>query len=321
MELPAVVVASVIAVAAGLAAAPIAQASYFGTAQDPAGDATDPNPGRDLTAAALSYDRTRGALAGAVRLNGPPEQAPGFVTLFAGLRSATGCDGYPALGFGSLSDSYSARWLRLDDPSGAGQRGTASKRGGSETVQEFSVTDRELAGRRPNCVIATLSDPDDSATVYDAVGPIDLVAQPELTVALSGVPTFLVAGRARRVTVTVRNVGDAASGPVRVRFALARGLRTAPRALALRSIAPGARRTTKVAVTLSPRSSLRTPLKVSATAGKVEARVEATLHRRQITRPGAGGGSGGGNRGSQLCTRFQADLSGQTGGSLILVPC
>ncbi|MDP2710046.1 MAG: hypothetical protein Q8O56_02400 [Solirubrobacteraceae bacterium] len=306
---------------AALVVAPLAQASYFGTAEDPRGDALDPNPGRDLAAASLFYDRRAGTLTGAVRFHGPPEQAPSFVTLVAGLRTATGCDGYPALGFGSLSDAFSARWLRMNDSSGAGPRGSADKRGGGDAVQQFSVTDRQLAGMRPNCAIATVTDPDNSAIVYDTTGPIALAAQPELAVGLSRVPDVLVASRPRRITVTVRNVGDAATGLVRVRFGLVRGLRTVPRAVTLRSIAPGARRVTNVRVTLSPRSSLRTPLKVRATAGKIEARVEATLHRRQITRPSTGGSSGSGNRGSQLCTRFQPDLSGQTGGSLVLVPC
>jgi len=307
-------------VGAGLLAAPVAQGSYFGTADDPSGDSSDPSPGRDLTAAALSYDRRRGVLEGAVRMQAPPGQAPGYVTLFAGLRTATGCDGYPALGFGSASDAFSARWLRLDDPSGAGPRGDARKRGGDTAVQRFSITDPQLAGLRPNCVIATLGNPDDATAVYDAVGPIELVARPELTVELSRVPTFLVGGRTRQITVTVRNVGDAATGPVRVRYALARGVRTQPRARSLPSIAAGGRRTTKVAVTLSARGTGSARLKVRATAGPLEARDDAALNRRRATKPGTGGGGGGGG-GSHLCTRYQADLSGQTGGSLILVPC
>jgi hypothetical protein len=46
---------------------------------------------------------------------------------------------------------------------------------------------------------------------------------------------------------------------------------------------------------------------------------DPALHVRKPTKPGGGGGGGDGT--SRTCVRYQADLSGETGGSLILVPC
>jgi hypothetical protein len=103
----------------------------------------------------------------------------------------------------------------------------------------------------------------------------------------------------------------------------ARGLKTTVKKRALKPIAPGRRRTVKVKVTLGARARTATDLKVTATAGKLVARTEEALYiRRKQAKPSPGGGDGGGGQGGpQVCNRYSPDFTGETGGSLILVPC
>jgi NPCBM-associated, NEW3 domain of alpha-galactosidase len=300
---------------------PAARANFVGTATDPAGDATDPSPGRDLTAIGLSYDRRSGQLVGAIRLRGEPShETSALVSLFAGVRTASGCNGHPAAGFGFATDDFGARWLRIDDAAGNGPRGDADKRGFLAAVQELEVSDRQLAGRRLDCVIATLTELGNPANVYDSVGPIALVGQPALSLRVRGTSRTFRADRPRTIKLTLANGGDAPTGRVRLKFKRARGLTVKTKAKAVKSIAPGRRKTVTATVTLGQRARSATDLKVTATAGRLVARQEATLYVRKPTKPGGGGGNGGGE-GTRSCVRYQADLSGQTGGSLILVPC
>lgn len=305
------------ATAVGLATASAADANFLATATDPAGDAAD--PARDITAVAMSYDRRGGELLGAIRFRGEPaEGTRSFVTLVAGTRTATGCNGYPAAGFGSFSDEYGASWLRFDDGGGtAAAKGDADKRGGGTTVQRFEIADRgQLAGRKLDCVTATVTEAGNAANVYDAVGPIALVGQPSLGLRLSGVPRVLSPGRGRKLRLTISNAGDAPTGRVRLRLGSARGLKASPRSISLKSVAAGGTRTATVRVSLSARARTTTTLKVTATAGALQARQQADLFLRK---PSSGGGGRG--RGTGSCVRYQADLSGESGGSLILVPC
>jgi hypothetical protein len=312
--------AVVAAVAATLALASTAQANFVATASDPAGDSTDPSPGRDIVGAGLAYDPRSGALAGGVALRGEPGDAPALIALYAGTQTATGCDGYPTAGFGSFSDEFGASWLRLDDAAGAGPRGDADKDGYRSEVQEFRVTDRQLAGRRLSCVMASLTEPGNAANVYDSVGPIALVGQPVLSLRIRGVPKRIPEGQSRTVKLVVANTGNARTRKVRLKIGRARGLKTTVKKRALKPIVPGRRRTVKVKVTLGARARTATDLKVTATAGKLVARAEETLYiRRKQSKPSPGGG--GGQGGPQLCNRYSPDLTGETGGSLILVPC
>lgn len=302
-------------------ATPAAQANFVATAIDPANDAIDPSPGRDITAVGLSYDRRSGELAGAIALRGEPNhESSAFVSLFAGVRTASGCNGYPAAGFGAYSDDFGASWLRLDDPAGNGPRGEADKRGYLAEVQEFEVSDRQLAGRRLDCVIATLTEPGNATNVYDSVGPIPLVGQPALALRVSGGARAFGVGRPRTIKLTLSNDGDAPTGRVRLKFSRARGLTIKTKTKTLKSIAPQRHKAVTATVTLSDRARTATNLKVTTTAGRLSVHEETTLNLRTPTRPGDGGGQGGGGS-TGSCVRYQADLSGETGGSLILVPC
>lgn len=300
---------------AALAVAAPATANFVATATDPAGDAAD--PGRDITAAGMAYDRRTGRLSAALRLRGTPSTRS-FITLVAGVRTATGCNGYPAAGFGSYSDELDASWLRLDGESRAGPRGEADKVGGGTTVQTFETEQRGLVGGRWSCVSATVTEPGNARTVYDSLGPFTLVGQPGLSLTVRGVPKRFERNRSRRLKIRVSNTGDGPARGVKVRLAKARGLRAAPRAKSLGTIAPGRHKTVSVRVKLVRGARTLTKLGVRAGAGKLVARRTVDLRLRTPRRRGGGGG-GGGRGGS--CVRFLPDLSGETGGSLILVPC
>ncbi|MCK9249082.1 MAG: NEW3 domain-containing protein [Solirubrobacteraceae bacterium] len=277
-----------------------ASAAFVGEGKDAAGDAADPHPGRDIVSVGLAYDRRTGRLDGAVRLAGEPSgDAPANLTLFAGRRTSSGCNRYPAVGFATLTDSRNADWVRLD---GAGQarNGAASKTydGASE---EYAATSRTLRGVRPDCVIAQLTAPGNLAVVYDTAGPFKMRGLPELTAKLSRVPSVMRAGRTRTLRLTLRNRGDASTGRIRLKAKGARGLRVRlPKTV--RTIAAGKRRTVNVRVTLSSRARTSTDLRITATAKDgLRARDERSLYLRK---PSAGGGGGGGADGPNLCFRY-----------------
>ncbi|MGE4424936.1 MAG: CARDB domain-containing protein [Solirubrobacteraceae bacterium] len=306
------------ALAALALGAPGATAAVVGVGSDPSGDAADPHPGRDIVDFGISYDRRTGKMEGAVRLRGGAADAPSLVTLVAGRRTAGGCNGYPAVGFASATDDWGARWLRFQAPAGAGPRGDADKVGRGDAIQRFEATDRMLRGVRSDCVVAFLSQLDDGSVIYDTAGPLPLVPQPELGIRISGVPKRFAPDRRRRIRVTLSNPGEARTGRIRLRVGRARGLVVSPRTRTLPGLKAGGKRTVTLRVTLRARARTATTLKVTARAGKLRASDDASLYLRHRPRGGSGGGAGHVPR---LCNRYSPDLSGRTGGSLILVPC
>lgn len=78
-----------------------------------------------------------------------------------------------------------------------------------------------------------------------------------------------------------------------------------------------------VKVTLVRGARTTTEVPITASAGKLRAKAEITLRRRATKNPSSGGGGSGSSTSPppRLCTHYLADLSGQSGGSLILVPC
>lgn len=298
-----------------LAVASPAQGSFLATATDPAGDVAV--PGRDLTDASLAYDRESGSLQGAVRFAGAPAERS-VVTLFMGVRTPTGCNGYPAIGFGTFSDESGASWLRLNSAGATPTaRGDADKVGGGSRTQVFEAKDPAFVGGPWNCALAAVSEPGNAAVLYDTIGPMELVGQPELSIKVRGVPKEFKPDRRRRLRITVANGGDGPAKGVKLRLARAPGLRLERRSASLPTIAAGRRKTITVGVALSGRAETFTELLVKASAGKLVARETVRLRLERPDR-GGGGGSGGGSR---TCTRFSPDPFGDTGGSLILVPC
>jgi len=303
------------ALAAGLLAAPAADANFIAAGPDGRGDGADASPGRDIAVVALSYDRRRGLLRGGVALRGEPTDASrAFVSLFAGRRTSGGCDGYPAIGLSSFTTDALARWTRFDAAGPPAASGDAPKQRPGGELQKFEVAARALAGRALDCVTAVVTDPADPRTVYDSAGPFAFEPRPELAARLGRAPSALRPGRTGTVRLTVRNPGDAATGRIRVAVGRARGLTArAPRAVA--SLRPGQRRTVAIRVGLSRRAKASTPLRVTATAGRLRVRAATTLSLRKPPR----GGGGGGGDGSSVCASYAPVFGGV--GSVVAFPC
>jgi hypothetical protein len=106
---------------------------------------------------------------------------------------------------------------------------------------------------------------------------------------------------------------------VQLRLSRERGLSTGPRRRSLRTLAPGARKTVDVKVRLSARARDVTKLGIEVLAGRLVARGTVPLRLRRPA-PKSGGGSDG-DFTPRSCVRWSPDLSGASGGSLILVPC
>lgn len=120
--------------------------------------------------------------------------------------------------------------------------------------------------------------------------------------------------------VTVTNTGDGPARGGKLRLGRERGLRTTPQIRSLGTISAGRSKTVRVRVRLVGGARATTDLSISAIAGKLKVRDTVTLLRAG-TSSGGGSGSGGSGGGSMLCNRYSPDPFGDTGGSLILVPC
>lgn len=116
-----------------------------------------------------------------MQLRGAPSgDAPANLTLFAGLRTATGCNGYPAIGLATQTDLTGASWVRLDAAQApAAALGTADKLYAAE-AEEYEATAAALAGRRPNCVVARRDAPGDTSVLHDEAGPSSCAGSPSL---------------------------------------------------------------------------------------------------------------------------------------------
>jgi hypothetical protein len=296
-----------------------ARADFVATATDPSGDAADPSPGRDITSVGLAYNRKEGSLSGYVRFRGSPDGVPSLITLFASIRTATGCDGYPAGGFGSYSDEFGASWLRLDSATAPpAARGDADKRGFDSDVQTFEASDAALGGGPWDCAVATITEPGNAANVYDTTGPIELVGQPGLSVRVRA-PKQFKRNRSQALQIRLSNPGDGPARRVKLRLGKARGLRLSPRAMSLGTLAAGERKTIRVKARFNDRARSLTELALKASSGKLVAKGTLRLSVHTPSRPSGGGG--GQTHVPRVCNRYSPDPFGDTGGSLILVPC
>lgn len=252
--------ALVVAAALGcLAALPASAGAYFaGTGSDPAGDSTDPNRGRDIVGFSLGYDRRGGDLLGAIELaSAPTGETPAFITLAAGTRVADGaCEGYPAIGFGADTTSFDAAWLRMAGSGSTVASGDALKIGYLDRNMTFEIKARALRGLRPNCLVVILSEPGNSANVYDIAGPVALRGQPELGLRVRGAKSKIKPGQSRKYRVTIFNRGDSPTGRVRVKVGNITRFKIRPRRRVLGSVRPGARRTFAIRLTPAARASI-----------------------------------------------------------------
>lgn len=304
-----------------LAAASAAHAAFVGEATDPAGDSTSPEAAHDIVAAGFGYDRATGRMAAAVALRDAPYSATAATLVtYAGRRTATGCDVHPIAGFAVSTIAWSGEWLRFNEPGVIAFRGEADKRGGSTRVQEIEAVDRRLAGLRLDCAEIALMHPGGEPVVFDSMS-VDLRPLPGLGVRLSGLPGTVRSERRHTLLIKVTNPGDAPTGRVQVRLGALRGM-SAKRSYVIPSLRAGASRTIRVRVAFTRRARSSNDLTVTATAPRLKATAERRVRVSHPTRGGSGGGSGGGGGGTpSVCTQYFPDLSGQTGGSLGLVPC
>lgn len=299
---PALAAAAVTA-SASLVATPIASANYVAVGTDSANDVATGQGGHDIIGVALVFNPRTGDLRAQVRLQGAPSgDAPADLYVLAARRTATGCDGFPAMGFSTLNTIVDVRALRLTgepDPLGY----PADKDGGDTPIQEFETSLSEFRGAAPDCVIARTAQWDDTQVTYDTAGPFALRGVPALQLELGKVPSSLRPGQTRTVRATVSNPGHAKTGPARLSTAKARGL-SVRHSRRIASIAPGERRTVALRVTLSAKAKTTTKLRVTAKApNKLTASADARLYLRKPSSGGGQGGGGGGNP-TKLCYRY-----------------
>lgn len=286
-----------------LAGAPAAQASYVGSGSDAANDVATPSPGHDIVGVAVALDPRTGQMRAQIRLRGEPSSdAPADVNVFAGRRTATGCNGFPAIGFSTLDTARGAVAVRLSAAAAEPTVRSIAKDGAGTPVQDFDVTLPALmTGVTPNCVIARSAKADDTSVVYDTAGPYALRGVPGLIAELGRTPRSMTPGQTRSVRLVLRNPGHAGTGRIRLSVGKARGLRVRhPRTVA--SIAGGKRKTVTLRVSLSRSAKRTTTLRVKASAPKkLTAKADARL---RLASPSAGGGGSGGGDGPKLCYRY-----------------
>ncbi|WP_425280451.1 NEW3 domain-containing protein [Patulibacter medicamentivorans] len=290
---------------------PAAQANFLAAGPDPAGDATDPSPGRDVVGAALAYDRRAGTVRGGVALRGAPTGTSGAtIAIIAGVRTPAGCTAYPAIGLSSPTTGAGAEWSRFDAAGPPAATGQAAKDGAGTAVQMIEVADAALAGRAVDCIEAGLADPADPRRLYDSTGPLTLKPRPQLAAKLGRPPAAMRLGQKRKIRLTLRNGGDASTGRLKLSIARQPGL-TARAARTVKALKAGQRRTVSVEVTLGRRAKATTPLRVTVTAGDLRVRETASLYRRKR--------SGGSGSGTGTCASYAPVLGGV--GDVVVAPC
>lgn len=299
-----------------------ARADFVASSPDPVGDATDPSPARDITAVGMTYNRRAGTLSGFVRFGTYPGDVPSFITFFAATRTATGCDGFPAGGFGSYSDEYGTGWFLLDSQTGPpAAKGEGEKSGVDSDVQEFEVSAKKLAGKRFNCVVATVSEPGNASHIYDTTGAVPLVGLPGLSLNIRG-PKQFKRNRSQFLRFRVSNPGDGVAKRVKLRLGHARGMRLSKYSKTLGAIKPGKHRKFRIRVHFNERARARTKVKLWGRSGQLRLKGALRLKvRTKKPKPGDNGSGNGSIKTPRLCAKYQADLSGETGGSLVLLPC
>lgn len=310
------------AVAMLLAAGAPAHAAYVGTGGDPTGDATDGNPAHDIVGFGASYGPADGSLVGVLRLAGRAGGANEYVRahVMVGFRTPSGCNGFPAVGLQTYPSAEGAlvRWVRFgaaDDPRPKDGFGRQQVLDGGHTLR-FEVSDTDVAGLKADCAVAWTVNEQTPGVLVDTASATVLRAQPELVAEAGKMPPSQRVGQRRKVRVVLRNPGHAKTGRIRLSVAKARGLSVQhPKTIA--SLKPGAKRTVTLTTSLTSSAKASTRLRVTASAGDLRARVDGRLRRA-----GTSGGSGSGQpTPPQTCNRWMPDLSGETGGSLVLVPC
>jgi hypothetical protein len=133
------------------------------------------------------------------------------------------------------------------------------------------------------------------------------------------VPKQFRRNRLHTLKFTLSNPGAGPARRVKLRLGRARGLRLSPRVRTLGTIAAGKRKTIRVKAGFNDRARSTTELALKASSGRLVAK--GTLRLRVHTPDRRTGGGDGQNDVPRLCNQWSPDPFGDTGGSLILVPC
>ncbi len=300
-----------------------ANAAFIAETRDPSGDSTGSHASHDLLGAGIGFDQKTGFMVGVFALRGRPDHDnAAFITLYAGTRTPEGCSGYPSAGFGAFTDSFDGYWVRQFGP-GSHKLGEADKTGYMSDLQTFEVRTREFRGKKWNCLAANLTDPDDASVVYDRIDSVAFRGLPALKLRMPRVRKAVKVNRTRKLRIVVGNPGDGPLRGVKLRIKGDRGLKLSRHQARIKLIRPGRRKAITVRVRPTRKAGTRADVRVIVRGGRMKAEKATTIRvKHPPEKPRRGGGGGGSpSPGGGTCVQYFPDLSGETGGSLGLVPC
>ncbi len=269
--------------AAFFALSAIASATvYSGSTHDASGDG--PSGGQDITGVEASYDSVDGLVEFRVSLAAAP--TGNFqVTTALGRLSGGQCNA-PLVILGTILPDGAAIWLLDRDGTNPAEEQDQATRSVSGQVVTLKAGDSRLRGLQPDCAVTILSDPDDTATIYDEVGTFAVKPpppKPQLSAKVSRIGG-LKRGATKPVKVTVKNVGKAAARGVVVKAKVKGTAGLSPRTRKLGSIPAGKSKTARFRVKVSRRGKGTVTISARATGRKVKA-AASTSFRVKVPQP------------------------------------
>jgi len=161
-----------------------------------------------------------------------------------------------------------------------------------------------VAGMQWNCLVATVSEQGKPENVYDTTGSIPLKGLPGLSLKVRG-PKQFKRNRSQILRFKLVNPGDGSAK---------RG-----------TIRAGKQKKFRIRVRFNDRARKLTRVVLKGSSGKLRLKGKMKLRVKTPKPPrhhkNGGGGGGGSSQTPGVCVQYAPDLSGETGGSLILVPC
>ena len=257
--------------------------AFSGAASDATGDG--PSPALDITRTEARYDNQQGRVDFTVRLGAAPAGSL-QVTTALGRSESDGSCGAPMILLGAfLPDGPNVWLLERDGSSPAEEQDEATFEVSGETMS-LAASDPRLKGLEPNCAVAVLSDPDNTATVYDEtdsypVGPPP--PKPRLAAKVSKIGP-LNRKTSKLVSVRVANKGKAAAHKVVVRAKIRGAASLTPSVRKLGAIRPGKAATGRFRVRVSARGKGKVSISIKVTGHKVKASA-STSFRIKVPKP------------------------------------
>jgi hypothetical protein len=275
-------VATTLVVALALPAAASAT-TFSGASSDPSGDG--PSSGLDITRTEVSYDSGQGSANFTVRLAAAPAGNPQVTTALGRTASAGSC-GAPMILAGAFLPDGQTIWLLEQagaSPAEEQDEGTRSISGSTLTLK---ASDPRLKGLDPNCAVAVLSDPDDTATIYDETASYAVKPpppKPRLTANIGSIGS-LKRKASKLVSVRVSNQGQAAARKVVVRAKIRGAASLRPQVRKLGTIRAGKTGTARFRIKVSARGKGKVSIAARVTGRKVKASA-STSFRIELPKP------------------------------------